>query len=190
MASNSKQYHGLTLYDVVLHGTPARNLQSLLTVLMGAFKKNKPVRVFGQHLRFFVTGQDEHADRARSLAEQVQKGQETYEETAKVIGIQTGGEPMPPIENGRVGIEMHFAGNKKMADNFQEALAQGVPFKIYVPKNGIRIHGDKNLTERINAHNRKVGRMELTSPEGRAQYHSLQMLDGKTGGGIIRVVLL
>lgn len=186
----SKTYHPLILVDLTLHGTEARKPKPLLPELMYASGKNSPVRVFGQAERLFVTGQDEYADSARALTDQVENGEPTNEKTAKIIGVVTGGGPTPHIEEGRLGIEIRFAQNKDIAKNFKEATEQNVPFKIYVPKDGIRIQGDKNLMERINTHNRKAGKPELFSPEGRAQLYTLEILDGATGGGIIRVVLL
>ena len=148
-----------------------------------------PVRVFGQHIKMFITGED---PTLKEIGTEMPKPAEvgSKEKSYYYLGVQTGGEPMPPVENGKIGFELTFAGNREIAAAYQSALDKQIPFKFYVPKDGIRVHCDDNMVERINSHNRKVGKQELKVLECRAQLYTFEILDGRTGAGIIRVVLL
>lgn len=182
------KYYAPIFYDLILHGTTARKLRPLMPEIMHSAEHGVPVRVFGQHIKMFITGEDPALKEIGTEMPQTGlggKGGPYY-----YLAFQSGGEPMPPVENGKIGFELTFAGNREIAAAYQAALNKKIPFKFYVPKDGIRVHCDQNLVERINAHNRKVGKQELKALECRARLYTFEILDGRTGAGIIRVVLL
>ncbi len=167
-------FHGLILDDLQFHGTPVRHPKPLLSELMFASLKNKPVRGYSNSTRFFTTGP----------AEQVP----APSKTGGFFSVQTAGPNLPPITDGQFGLELRFAKNEKFVAAWQDALKHGVLFKIYVRPEGIRIHGDRNFLERMEAHNRKAGYEEYKPVEGYARLYTFQILDVETGASIIKVV--
>ncbi len=170
----AQEFHGLILHDFQLHGTPVRNPKPLLSELMFASLKNRPVRGYSNSTRFFTTSPTEQKP--------------TPSITDGFFSVQTAGPNLPPIPDGRPGIEIRFAKNEKFVAAWQDALAHGVPFKISVRPEGIRIHGDRNFLERVEAHNRKAGYEEYKPVDGYARLYTFQILDVKTGASIIKVV--
>ncbi len=90
--------------------------------------------------------------------------------------------------DGKEGLEIRCPANPKMILQCEEALRAGKNFKMYTPKDGIRIYGDKNLVERVKAYNKRVGFKQF--PEIIELRGYLSTFDLRDGVVTMRVLLV
>lgn len=90
------------------------------------------------------------------------------------------------MPKGGVILESRFPVDTKTADLYKQALTSRKKFKIYVPKNGIKILYHESLKERIRAYNRGIGFEKYKIIDG---YGKLSTFDIIEGMAIIRVVI-
>ena len=84
-------------------------------------------------------------------------------------------------------MEQRFPVSPKTAEAYKQAKASGRGFKIYIPKEGVKILFDKNLKERIKANNKKVGTRRINLEDG--FYAQLLSFDIVEGDAIIKVLI-
>lgn len=83
-------------------------------------------------------------------------------------------------------IEQRFSVSPKTAELYHQSCTSGRKFKIYTPKNGIKILFHESLKERIKAHNRKIGFEELKIMDGHGKLYTLDIVDGTA---IVKVLI-
>lgn len=91
-----------------------------------------------------------------------------------------------PVQGTGMIIEQRFPLGPEALTRYNQALASGRGFKIYAPKDGIKILFHESLKERIRAHNRKVGYEEFDLRDGRGRLCSFDVVDGVA---IIKVLI-
>lgn len=101
--------------------------------------------------------------------------------------IYTSHQRVLTAEDGRIGLELKFPISKEVAEKYYEAMRTGTKFKLFTPKDGIRIYPDKNMLERIKAFNKRAGFQYLKGGECRGQLSTFA-IDG--GTAIIKVFLV
>lgn len=90
------------------------------------------------------------------------------------------------VPNVGMIIEHRFPVSYKTAELYNKARTSGRKFKIYTPKNGIKILFHESLKERINAHNRKVGFEESKIMDGHGKLYAFDIVDGTA---IVKVLI-
>lgn len=88
--------------------------------------------------------------------------------------------------DGTSGFEVRCPATPEMVEQCAEAIRNGTSFKIYTPKIGVRIYMDRNLIQRIQAHNKRVGFKDM--PENFECRGYLSSFDLKNGIAIMRLV--
>lgn len=84
-------------------------------------------------------------------------------------------------------IEQRFPVSPETADLYNQATTSGRGFKLYVPKQGVKVLFHESLKERIRAGNKKLGFNKFNTDDG--FYGKLYTFDIIDGVAIIRVLI-